>query len=112
MGARNHTHRRLRILSVSFTAFTANSVHTAKKLGLQAHRIEGIGDLIVVRLDLAWKRANVSGCSVENLRGCATLSLRPSFNLGRIRLTLGNLLESLVSHDCEKVAGRSLAPGR
>lgn len=29
--------------------------HTAKQLGLQVHVVEGVGDLIVVRLDLSCK---------------------------------------------------------
>ena len=31
--------------------------HTAKQLGLQVHGVEGVGDLIVVRLDLTYTGA-------------------------------------------------------
>ena len=35
-------------------------VDTTEKLGLQVHRIEGVGGLIVVGLDLSWTRNFVS----------------------------------------------------
>jgi hypothetical protein len=33
--------------------------HTAKQLGLQVHGVEGVGDLIVVRLDLTCRSASI-----------------------------------------------------
>jgi hypothetical protein len=38
--------------------------HTAKQLGLQVHGIEGVGDLIVVRLDLACRERKKRDVSV------------------------------------------------
>lgn len=34
-------------------------IDTTEKLGLQGHLIERVDGLIVVRLDLGWKRANM-----------------------------------------------------
>lgn len=55
MVVRNHRRRHLKILlapPVIFDSFMEYQ-HTSQKLRLQVHRIEGVGDFIVVGFDLA-----------------------------------------------------------
>lgn len=59
-------HRHLACCQTCFLPLTLVYLLTSKELGLQVHGIEGVSDLIVVRLDLACK-AKVSALDSRRL---------------------------------------------
>lgn len=51
MGAQNHRRKRLDIINIVFDIPCAQ--YTSQELALETHGVKGIGNLIVVRLDLS-----------------------------------------------------------
>lgn len=85
-------------------------VDTTEKLRLQLHRIEGVGGLIVVGLDLscsaqnrqysvyvAWCRIMALGRALASRRMCVRCEAAPE---SQALLTRLDVLKSLVGHDC------------
>jgi hypothetical protein len=90
---------------------------TSKKLSFEVHRIERVGDLIVVGFDLSYRGAGASvfvaswyllACTRWRQRTFASELLEWC---GDLR-TLRDLLETLISHDCDEVFRRSQANSR
>ena len=78
--------------------------HTSKKLGLQAHGVKGIGDLVVIALNLRW--SDYVSLTVMTLQITNKAQLK-------CRHTFWDLLKTLVcgSHDCDLFHGRSQPSG-
>jgi hypothetical protein len=104
-------------------------VDTTEELSLQVHVVEGVGGLIVVGLDLACAGSACAQTQTRtfcmlapaSLYGCGALrsSRKSRSNTQRTarataqhtqtgRLTLGHILKTFVSHDCEWSRGRAV----
>lgn len=111
MVVRNHMRRHLDMIRNRLLQIHISRELTSQQLSLEVHIVERVSYLIVIRLDLPYKK--VSACAIMcDLHVAPKSSFFTARNVLEIQLTLRDLLQSFVSHDCENYFEGSRATSR